>query len=485
MQTSNFKRWLKRIFSAVGVTIATLLTTVLVAFFVLLYGPFHQLRDLYVITMLETSAAKFMATWFFSDEMIESILNANRLEVVDEPSDPTLVSIVVTRPKQTTTQTPPTTEPSATTESEPATSATLAPATAIPSATSVSDTQSSEPIETSTAVITTEPPQTTTEATTTTLATTTVITTIDPMQTEAPAPDELFADHPNAMPQTDGLDGLQLVSVNSSTFNGYMLIISDPSRVSLCVSYSILYGRQAGWDATYGEQLRSMVKRYGAVAGINGGAFYDPDGEGNGGRPDGALAVNGELIYWGPEIESEEAYLAEIERIETAIEAGEIAPDSPEAQIPEKHDWQNDRVNIIGINRDHILILGRFTKAEFLEQGFRDAVSFDNPNPPFLVVNGKASTVVGTGGSGIQPRTCIGQRADGAFLFLVIDGRGAGGSLGATQKEAMDLMIEFGAVNAANLDGGSSSELIINGETISNPCSIYGPRYMPDGFIVR
>ena len=68
---------------------------------------------------------------------------------------------------------------------------------------------------------------------------------------------------------------------------------------------------------------------------------------------------------------------------------------------------------------------------------------------------------------------------------MVIDGRGAGGSLGATQKEAMNLMIEFGAVNAANLDGGSSSELIINGETVSNPCSFYGPRYMPDGFMVR
>ncbi|MCI5811212.1 MAG: phosphodiester glycosidase family protein [Clostridiales bacterium] len=457
MEKRRKKFRIKAIFKYIGLTLASFITLIVVALFVLLYGPFHQLRDLYVITMLETSAAKFMATWFLSDAKIAEILENNRLEVVDEPSDPSLVSIVV--PAKTDKPDEP---PVETTLPEPAVS------TATDSPSESSDTPAQ----------TTEPPVTTP-------ATTTSVTTLNPLQTDAPAPDELFADHPDAMHETDGLDGLQLVKVSGKTFTGYMLVISDPSRVSLCVSYSILHGYQKGWDATYGEQLRSMVKRNGAVAAINGGAFYDPNGKGNGGRPDGALCVEGDLIYWGPEIESAEAYEAEKERIRQAVEAGEIAPDSPEAQIPEMRDWQNDKVNIIGINQDHILILGRFTKAEFLEQGFRDAVSFDNPNPPFLVINGKASTVVGTGGSGIQPRTCIGQRADGAFLFLVIDGRGAGGSLGATQKEAMNLMIEFGAVNAANLDGGSSSELIINGETVSNPCSFYGPRYMPDGFMVR
>ncbi len=453
MEKRRRKFRIKSIFKYIGFSLASLVTLIVVAFCVLLYGPFHQLRDLYVITMLETSAAKFMATWFLSDETIAEILENNRLEVVDEPSDPSLVSVAVAK---TTT---------AGSQSEP------------PETTPFSDTDVSAatggPDETTAPVTSSEPPRTTT------------VTTIDPLHTDAPAPDELYADHPDAMPETDGLDGLQLVKVSGNTFTGYMLVISDPSRVSLCVSYSILVNYTGGWNNTYGEQLRSMAKRNGAVAAINGGAFYDPDGKGNGGRPDGALCVEGKLIYWGPEIESAEECEAERERIRMAIENGELAADSPEAQPPVRRDWQGDKVNIIGINNDNILILGRFTKAEFLEQGFRDAVSFDNPNPPFLVVNGKASTVVGTGGSGIQPRTCIGQRADGAFLFLVIDGRGAGGSLGATQKEAMNLMIEFGAVNAANLDGGSSSEMIIDGETVSNPCSFYGPRYMPDGFMVR
>lgn len=456
MSRRCFQYWIKTICKAIGLTVASIVTFLVVSLFVLLYGPFHQLRDLYVITMLETSAAKFMATWFLSDAKIAEILENNRLEVPDEPSDPSLVSVAVSKTTASSDTPPETSEP-------PETSTDTTPSTD----------RSDAPAET------TAPPQVTEPTTTTS------VTTLSPMNTDAPAPDELFADHPDAMSETDGLDGLQLVRVSGSTFTGYMLVISDPSRVSLCVSYSILHGYQNGWDQTYGEQLRSMVKRNGAVAAINGGAFYDPNGQGNGGRPDGALCVDGNLLYWGPEIESAEAYEAEVERIRQAVQNGEIAADSPEAQLPEPAEWENQKVNIIGINQDHILILGRFTKAEFLEQGFRDAVSFDNPNPPFLVINGKASTVVGTGGSGIQPRTCIGQRADGAFLFLVIDGRGAGGSLGATQKEAMNLMIEFGAINAANLDGGSSSELIVNGETVSNPCSFYGPRYMPDGFMVR
>jgi exopolysaccharide biosynthesis protein len=228
-----------------------------------------------------------------------------------------------------------------------------------------------------------------------------------------------------------------------------------------------------------------MSSNYSALAAINGGSFYDPDGKGNGGRPEGALCSEGKLLYWGPEEDAKDAYEAKIAEINAKIESGELDPNSSEAAYPELEDTSLTKVNIIGINYDNILILGRFTKEEFLQQNFRDAVTFNNPNPPFLVINGNASKVVGTGGSGIQPRTCIGQRADGAFLFLVIDGRGAGGSLGATQKEAMDLLIQFGAVNAANLDGGSSSEMIINGSTVSNPCSLYGPRYMPDGFIVK
>ena len=74
MEKRRRKFRIKSIFKYIGFSLASLVTLIVVAFCVLLYGPFHQLRDLYVITMLETSAAKFMATWFLSDETIAEIL---------------------------------------------------------------------------------------------------------------------------------------------------------------------------------------------------------------------------------------------------------------------------------------------------------------------------------------------------------------------------------------------------------------------------
>ena len=66
---------------------------------------------------------------------------------------------------------------------------------------------------------------------------------------------------------------------------------------------------------------------------------------------------------------------------------------------------------------------------------------------------------VSVSGGGVNPRTVIGQRADGAVIFLAIDGRQAG-SLGGSYADIIDIMQEFGAVNACNLDGGSSTVML-------------------------
>ena len=111
--------------------------------------------------------------------------------------------------------------------------------------------------------------------------------------------------------------------------------------------------------------------------------------------------------------------------------------------------------------------------------GVRDAISFG----PILIVNGEPTEVTGSGG-GLNPRTAIGQRADGAVLLLVIDGRQAN-SLGANYGDLINVMTEYGAVNAANLDGGSSSLLVYNNEVISTCASLYGPRKMPTCIVVK
>ncbi|MEG1027186.1 MAG: phosphodiester glycosidase family protein, partial [Oscillospiraceae bacterium] len=85
---------------------------------------------------------------------------------------------------------------------------------------------------------------------------------------------------------------------------------------------------------------------------------------------------------------------------------------------------------------------------------------------------------------GLNPRTAIGQRADGAVLLLVIDGRQPH-SLGANLKDLADIMIEHGAINAGNLDGGSSTMMYYEGKLANTCASLYGPRKIPNGFLVR
>ena len=68
---------------------------------------------------------------------------------------------------------------------------------------------------------------------------------------------------------------------------------------------------------------------------------------------------------------------------------------------------------------------------------------------------------------------------DGAIILLVIDGRQVN-SIGATLKEVQDILYdEYGAYNATNLDGGSSSTLFYNDEVINNPSDSLGERSIP------
>ena len=109
-----------------------------------------------------------------------------------------------------------------------------------------------------------------------------------------------------------------------------------------------------------------------------------------------------------------------------------------------------------------------------------EAVSFG----PALVVNGQETIKSGDGGWGIAPRTAIGQRSDGAIILLAIDGRTAK-SLGASLKDVQNIMIQYGAYNASNLDGGSSTSMYNDGSIINNPCNALGERAVPSAFIVN
>ena len=104
---------------------------------------------------------------------------------------------------------------------------------------------------------------------------------------------------------------------------------------------------------------------------------------------------------------------------------------------------------LIGLNKDNLLVvkdIDGMSAADFEsyvnEAGIRDAVAFQeessDSNNHFvpLIINNEARVLKGQG-SGANPRTAIGQRADGAILLLVTDGRGASGHLGATASSTM------------------------------------------------
>lgn len=223
----------------------------------------------------------------------------------------------------------------------------------------------------------------------------------------------------------------ELIEIKGSGFKGYLLKIADPQRVSLAGANKL---------GKVGMRVEDFANQYNAEAAINAGGFADLDGHGNGGTPLGIVISGGQIMY----------------RDNSA------------------------KYSIIGFDSKDVLVLGEYTLEQIRSMQLRDAVSFG----PFLVINGKGIIKKGNGGWGLAPRTAIGQTADGTVLFLVIDGRQLT-SVGASLKDVQEIMLQYGAINAANLDGGSSSALFYDGTIINNPSGKKGARQVPNAFIIR
>lgn len=230
---------------------------------------------------------------------------------------------------------------------------------------------------------------------------------------------------------TDTSPEITVEDIQGPSFRGKVMLIKDPKRVKLVVT------RKLG---AYGEKVSSMVKDLGAIAGINAGGFYDPDGKGNGAFPDGLTVQNGEVVH---------------------------------------NNVGNRAVNIVGFDDQGTLISETMTANQLMEHHILQAVTFG----PNLIIDGKPA-ILGDGGWGIAPRTGIGQRADGTVIFVVIDGRQPTWSLGATLRDLMNVFYNYGAVTAVNLDGGSSSVFVYKDLIMNRPCSVFGERYVPTAFIV-
>lgn len=228
-------------------------------------------------------------------------------------------------------------------------------------------------------------------------------------------------------------EDLYVVDVKAGTYSGKLMVVKDPSR--LFVGTVPEFKLEKGWT------VAEIAQRYDALAGINGGEFVDSTPQTA--MPIGLVMVDGNIL---------------------------------------KGD-SSTMYHVTGITFDNKLVMGNMTSSKAVELGIRDCVNVSSDIGPFLIINGEPQDVDGVGG-GLNPRTAIGQRADGAILLLVVDGRQAT-SLGASFSDLQDIMLQYGAVNASAMDGGTSTQMYYNGEVINKPYSPTGPRTLPTAFLIK
>lgn len=198
--------------------------------------------------------------------------------------------------------------------------------------------------------------------------------------------------------------------------NAYLAAIYDPSMVKVGVSEYLF---------TRGEYVTAMAEKKNAMLAINGGGFSDPNHSGAGGTPEGLTVSAGQIV------DTSKTYHS----------------------------------SFIGINEDNVLVLIKdATQEKIKSANIRDGVS----RGPFLIVNGTAAITSGNGGWGYAARTAIGQRADGIILFLVVDSNEFRTG-GADMSDLVEIMQNYGAINASNLDGGTSSVMVENFNLINTP----------------
>lgn len=255
----------------------------------------------------------------------------------------------------------------------------------------------------------------------------------------------IIGDSNQTYDETTDVSEVKVSSVNDDTielyeiadnpkYTGYYLVIKDPTRVKVGVSSQL---------EKEGETTTKIAENYNAIAAINGGAFVDKttaEWTGTGAYPDGIVISESKLIW----------------------------NSTPEGT----------KTDLFGITKEGILLVGQYSYEELKDLGVQEALSFG----PVLIINNKLQNISKDGG--IAPRTAIGQRADGAIILLVIDGRRLG-SYGATYTELQEIMYKLGAINAINLDGGKSTTMYYNGDIINTPSSSMGERALPTAVIVK
>ena len=248
-------------------------------------------------------------------------------------------------------------------------------------------------------------------------------------------------------------DGIRIEHISGETYNAHVMIVRDPSRVYMGTS------TEKFSTAIPGKRITEVMNENpDVVAAINAGAFNDDGTAGShvGSTPLGLVMSNSKCVWTSGSQPGLEGFA--------------------------------------GFTEDNILVVSQknLSKAKAEELKIRDGCCFG----PALIMDGDINQEAYNNKSGYNPRTAIGQRADGAVIFVCIDGRQTS-SLGGTYADVINIMVEYGAINACNMDGGSSSVMMYRDTTgklgtagevsmINNYSLLQSePRRMPNFWLVR
>lgn len=249
-------------------------------------------------------------------------------------------------------------------------------------------------------------------------------------------------------------DGVRTETRYGDTYTAHIMLIRDPSQVYMGTS------TEKFSTSIPGKRLTEVMEENpDVIAAINAGAFFD-DGTVSatvGSTPLGLVVSEGKVVWTSGKQPGLEGFA--------------------------------------GFNEDNILVVSKtnLSQSEAENLKIRDGCCFG----PVLIMNGEVNLEAYNDKSGMNPRTAIGQRSDGTVIIVCADGRQVG-SLGATYADMVNVMQEYGAVNACNMDGGSSSIMMyrdVNGKLgtasqdaifVNTPSLIQSkPRRMPNYWLVR
>ncbi len=273
-------------------------------------------------------------------------------------------------------------------------------------------------------------------------------------------------------------------------------------------------------DAAFArEKLSSIVAQYGAYAGING-SFFSKEG-----KLLGLVASNGNvfsenLFHRSCFVEKKSGEIT-VENVETEIffepdggqpvkvdglnrerKDGEIIVYTPYFGLTtQTNQWGREFVIAGGVVREvndssgnsvipsdgYVLSASskRLDAAAVLSAGEKVKILFHlKPEDDFenvlcagprLLKDGKVDVASKEEqfkkdvAEGKAPRTAVGITKDGGVLLVVIDGRNPAVSMGLTLQELAELLLDLGAYNAVNLDGGGSSTMVIGDKVVNVP----------------